>query len=524
MRQGVKMRRMKLNHEQFVVIFMAAFILTTGAGYFWYMGTIDDSRFRYAVNTPMDGIYRIEVVEADGKYLQNIRFKVVDPEGAVVFVTDPDGNFIALEGTLWDIWYDENKSSEARNQQEWPDAHPTPPQDHWSRFYADYPDAKNNLTLFLVYYDMPIRNEYPNGKVWYVRDRKLTEGDHIEIRSDAIGGGVYAGCKLKLYDPHRNDDVVEITFKRAVVPIDVSIYENQGDYRIKIVDCEPWPIDDVSYQLLTYNFMQNRWEDPSGEIITMLGSLEDIVYTHEDFSSAISHQNHTKINTTYRGIFYSREPAGGPPISINHTFATVYFDSDSDGLVTSGDTLWVRGSVNGGAVDEWDGIRLGIRNWDQTLIRTPMIRTNFEIDYNVTIVNGSYRVDLLNASGHSMDEIEYTLYDGLGKNVSLLDPDHRRIDLEGDLIDINFTLHSYNSADNEHPPVFYSRDPVGMPPRSINHTLFIVFEDMDLNGRMTTGDKIWVRSAAEGGAADSDFTLVLRDQRYDKSYSTITFS
>jgi len=93
--------------------------------------------------------------------------------------------------------------------------------------------------------------------------------------------------------------------------------------------------------------------------------------------------------------------------------------------------------------------------------------------------------------------------------------------MERDLSDINFSQADYDMAEEKADGLFYSRDPEGDPPISRNHTLCIVFMDNDIDGKLSDGDQIWLRSWDNDGAAREDFVFRLVNERLVDAYGEL---
>ena len=102
-------------------------------------------------------------------------------------------------------------------------------------------------------------------------------------------------------------------------------------------------LEELSWTILNLNRLVTTWEDPNCETLRMEGDLIDINYSAEDNGVA---------SVTVYDKFYSGEPSGNPPESVNHTLCIVFFDDDSDGKASNGDYFWVRPIVNGGCAME----------------------------------------------------------------------------------------------------------------------------------------------------------------------------
>ena len=112
-----------------------------------------------------------------------------------------------------------------------------------------------------------------------------------------------------------------------------------------------------------------------------------------------------------------------------------------------------------------------------------------------------------------LEDVQWSILDLNGTVATWEDPSGELIEMRGSLADVNFSQSGYDDADEICYNKYYSRNPVGPPPVSTNHTLCIVFMDVNSDGEISSGDVIWVRSVDNGGAADDDFSLRLKTSR-----------
>jgi len=124
-------------------------------------------------------------------------------------------------------------------------------------------------------------------------------------------------------------------------------------YLIKIFNIRSWSLDDVQWSILNLSRLVTTWDDPADESIRMEGNLIDINFSTTTRGSA---------SLVVYEKFYSGEPIGNPPISINHSLCVIFFDEDSDGKISNGDYIWVRPITNGGCARENYRFRLTSSN------------------------------------------------------------------------------------------------------------------------------------------------------------------
>ncbi len=144
------------------------------------------------------------------------------------------------------------------------------------------------------------------------------------------------------------------------------------------------------------------------------------------------------------------------------------------------------------------------------------------IAWMVSVEGDNYIVEIIQFDPMDLDDVGFTVL-----NINFLvanwdDPDGESIRIEGGLDDINFVQSDYDTADTRPYNTFYSREPVGDPPKSTNVTLCIVFMDVDGDHRIGSGDVIWIRSMDNGGAADEDYRFRLIDESRGEAIGDIT--
>jgi len=493
------MRRLKMNHEQFVVIFMVAFIVTVGSGYFLYIESLDhDVEFRWEIGSDTQGTYWVVIETTEPRPLGSIHFRIEDPDGNVTEVTDPSGQVLKLEGRLSDIVHDWDDMKAARDV-EWPDA-VYESSWGWETFYSGVPGGKTNLTLFVVYHDY---------------GERFTAGDFMLVRSETVGGPVGENHRILLSISDRNERIAEKRFPHAIQPLVFENRENQGDYKLNIIKSEPWPLKDVEYSVLNLNRLVARYK-VHGEEFRMKGNVSDIVFDPDKIHGDV-----------YRDIFYT----SGLHDPVNITWYLVYVDSDSDDIISTGDTIWIRDEKNGGVVDEDFRIRFARKVPQQGIFETTMIRPTFELEWNVSVINGTYCIEIINTTRYHLDSINFNLTSPDGMNATAMSPDGEKTTIYGRLQNINFTLWLFEQANGSWDPdatfqdKFYAYDYGSSYWYTnrwrVNRTLFIILEDLDSNGRLSNGDKIWIRHRDQGGAAGPGYALALTDDRSYKAYPVI---
>ncbi len=143
------------------------------------------------------------------------------------------------------------------------------------------------------------------------------------------------------------------------------------------------------------------------------------------------------------------------------------------------------------------------------------------IAWRVSVEGDNYIIEIIDVKSESLDEVSWSILN-LNRLVTVWDdPSDENIRMEGDLIDINFSQIDYNDADITPHNRFYSRDPAGSPPASQNHTLAIVYMDVNADGKLSAGDIIRIRSVENGGPADEDFRFRMVNEKRGDSYGEL---
>jgi len=130
----------------------------------------------------------------------------------------------------------------------------------------------------------------------------------------------------------------------------------------------------------------------------------------------------------------------------------------------------------------------------------------------------NYIIEIIDVQSASLGYVGWSILN-LNRLVTIWDdPSGETLRMEGSLVDINFSMSGYNGADEHVYNKFYSQDPVGDPPLNMNHTLCIVYMDTNSDGKLTSGDVIWIRSTDNDGAADEDYRFRMVNEKTYKAY------
>jgi len=132
----------------------------------------------------------------------------------------------------------------------------------------------------------------------------------------------------------------------SITTIAWSVSVEGDNYIIEIIDVASERLDEVSWSILNLNRLVTTWEDPFGDTLRMEGDMIDV-----NFSQA-AYDNPPAPAVKEDDKFYNTDPEVDPHLSTNHTLCLVYMDVNSDGKLNSGDVIWIRSTVNGGAADE----------------------------------------------------------------------------------------------------------------------------------------------------------------------------
>ena len=135
--------------------------------------------------------------------------------------------------------------------------------------------------------------------------------------------------------------------------------------------------------------------------------------------------------------------------------------------------------------------------------------------------NGNYIIEILDVESERLEDVSWSILD-LNRLIAIWDdPNGDSLRTEGDLSDINYSQEDLDQANETPFNMFYSRDPVGTPPAGKNHTLFIVYMDINPDGKFSSGDVIRIRSMENGGPADEDYRFRMVNERTGQIYGEL---
>jgi len=102
-------------------------------------------------------------------------------------------------------------------------------------------------------------------------------------------------------------------------------------WRIEIMDIEPIAPANVSVAIIGPTDCLPKIDDPSGFPVPLMGDLDDMVFNGSSYNDS---------NVTFGEYFHSRDLDGLR--NMNITLFMVFVDVDGDGLLSSGDEIWIR--------------------------------------------------------------------------------------------------------------------------------------------------------------------------------------
>ena len=143
------------------------------------------------------------------------------------------------------------------------------------------------------------------------------------------------------------------------------------------------------------------------------------------------------------------------------------------------------------------------------------------IAWRVSVAGDNYIIAIIDVQSESLDDVSYSVLNTNRLVTSWNDPANENIRMEGDLTDVNFTQANYDIANVTVYDKFYSQDPVRVPPVSINHTLCVVYMDVTSDGRLSSGDVIWIRSTDNDGCAEEDYRFRMVNEKVGDAYGEL---
>ena len=138
--------------------------------------------------------------------------------------------------------------------------------------------------------------------------------------------------------------------------------------------------------------------------------------------------------------------------------------------------------------------------------------------WEISVEGDYYLIEFHNIRSWYLDEISWAMLN-LNRLVETWDdPDAETIRMEGDLIDVNYSVDDHEDASLSVNETFYSLEPDGDPPVSCNHTLCVVFYDDDTDGKLSKGDYFKVRPIVNGGCAMGGYRFRLVSENMGITY------
>jgi len=125
--------------------------------------------------------------------------------------------------------------------------------------------------------------------------------------------------------------------------------------------------------------------------------------------------------------------------------------------------------------------------------------------WTISVEGDNYIIEIIDIQSERLDEVSWSILNLNRLVTNWDDPSGETLRMEGDMIDILWNQSEYDTAEIKLDGRFYSRETIGNDSR--NHTLCIVYMDVNTDGKFNNWDVIWIRSNENDGAADEDFRL-----------------
>jgi len=452
-----------------------------------------------------DSRYEFEFYGFSGIPVDEIGFQITDPDGNVVEIEDPNGNAIVFEGKLTDILMDHDKEQEAERYLYM----------NWTTyyFYPDYPTWENNITLYIVFIEGSFEEQ----------DAILDRHDHLSLRTNGSGGVVGEGFRVRLFhlDGHFQRNLLNVILPRAPTPLKYRLSNVNDDYVITIEDLTPVPVEGTLIQYSSPTRYFNIY-------------LKEILFNESDYRTAsLSGRN----NATYGDIFYANFSHGVTDDYTDdeehRTLYFIYVDENLNGFVDTSDTIHFRSKENGGIVQEVDSIRIFFPFSDLGHITSTWLHfypLSTAIEWDISVVDDCYRIQIENITDVSLFGTTLRITNSTGHMKFYFDGYSDRWIVNG-LFRLQFIQDSYNESYNQSDGAdtyggrFYVQHFIYYHGTQVwsNLTKYIVFEDVDDNDNVSSGDIIWVRPSIYGGLAEPGDRFMLWNERLGAPYGTLKF-
>ena len=144
-----------------------------------------------------------------------------------------------------------------------------------------------------------------------------------------VASFILIGCAFTAFLIHDDGGTPTITPDPTAIEWKISVVNDT--WRIEIDDIEPIDPANVSVAIIGPTDCLPKIDDPSGFPVPLMGDLEDMVFNGSSYNDS---------NVTFGDYFHSRDPDGLR--NMNITLFMVFVDVDGDGLLSSGDEIWVR--------------------------------------------------------------------------------------------------------------------------------------------------------------------------------------
>jgi len=491
-------------HHRIAYLSLILFLFFTPA-YFILSGDGQNAEPFSAELTVFDSRYTFDFSSSSGIPVKEIGFEITDPEGKIVEVDDPNGNTIQFKGNLVDILMNHSKEQIAGRYLF----------KNWSNyyFYPDYPTWENNITLYIVFLEWSDRGQ----------EMILDHHDALVLRAERYGGIVDEGYRVRLFhqDGFVRRNLLNVVLPRAPTPFNYELSNISADYVINIQDVTPVTIKGTMIQ----------YQSPT-RFFTI--KLEEIQSNESDYQTASMSGRH---NATYRDLFYANFSSGiSNDFTDDEKHRTLYFiylDENLNGLVDAGDTMHIRSLENGGIVQDTDSFRIIFPYSDLGYITSKQLNLyplSTAIDWDISVVDECYRITISNITDASMFNTILRITNSTDYMKFYFDGYSDRW-IVNDLFRLLFIQDSYNESYNHsageetYAERFYVQHFTYYNGAQVwsNLTKYIIFEDVDNDDNVTSGDIIWVRPSIYGGLAEPGDRFMLWNERLEASYGTLVF-
>jgi len=473
----------------------------------------EDDR-EWIISARSDGDYGIGLESGPNININKTSFELVDEHGNIINITDESGKEIQFHGDLADIRLDSHKVFECERYavaKGWVNSTVN------SLFHADYPNGSDNRTLYIEFSDRgkpweidPVHQEmWGPDTVWV--------GDGFAIRSILNGGPANQGHRLILRNKENNRVISTITLPRPQTPQLIEPELINQTYQLTIQAIEPVPIESVTYWLFDYHHM--RTHRIPGSDLKFEGNLSEITWNETAFSLA---RDSPWPNSTVDDIFYADYPSGND----NRTSFFIFMDLDMDGNLSVGDVFHCRSQDNQGIGYNYSRLTLfderKVKYQNSNRITIEVVRFepfDAHLKWNLSIINDTYMIDLIDITSTEDNDLMFSIVDRnndfiyIEDNSSALSVERFRT--------VRFNQDEYNESNTSITQRTYSNKFYTTSDELI--TLYVIWDDVDGDFVVTSGDRLWLRSESQGGIAEEGYKLRIYHRYYYQLYGTIVF-